>query len=160
MKQSTAWRWCSKYILLRDAIKYAEKHGMNVPDTVECCSCGRIMPLNSRDSQAGHFISRGMGGASGVYWDERNIHAQCSQCNRFEQGNQSGYREFMIEEYGEHIEDELKILHKTRSYKGRIPAIGEMYKQLYKELEQKCQDLEITAFEKAQNIQKGEQNVG
>ena len=73
---------------------------------------------------------------SGVYFDERNIHAQCKPCNGFHQGNPQAYREFMLDKYGQDTIDVLNFLDKNQSYKGKIVAIGLMYKKMFKEIEQ------------------------
>lgn len=105
-----AWVWCSRYIRLRDAIEYckATGRGAQIEDLpVQCCTCHTIKSW--KRMQAGHFISRGLGGRSGVYFDERNIHAQCPTCNAFEQGRPNEYREFMLDKYGEQTIALLRI---------------------------------------------------
>ena len=128
-----AWEWCSKYIRLRDAIAYQEKY----PDVpfgyVKCCTCSTIIIYNN-NCDAGHFISKGSRGMSGVYFDERNIHAQCKSCNGFHQGRQVVYREFMLEKYSQDVIDQLEFLDQNQSYKGKIIGIGLMYKQMYEDL--------------------------
>ncbi len=76
MKRSTANHYMSQYILLRDAIKLGQRHpGMQATslDYVECCTCGRVMNRFAKNSHAGHYVPKGMGGSSGVYFDERNV---------------------------------------------------------------------------------------
>lgn len=131
-----AWEWCSKYIRLRDAIAYQEKH----PDTpfgyVKCCTCSRIIIYN-KNCDAGHFIPKSRGGLSGVYYDERNIHAQCKDCNGFHQGRQVEYRKFMLMNYGQEVIDQLEFLDRNQSYKSKIIGIGLMYKEMYEVLKKK-----------------------
>lgn len=128
-----AWDWCSKYIRLRDAMTYQDKY----PDTpfgyVKCCTCSTVVIYN-QNCDAGHFISKGSRGMSGVYFDERNIHAQCKSCNGFHQGRQVVYRDFMLEKYGQEVIDKLEFLDKNQSYYGKIIGIGLMYKQMFEEL--------------------------
>ena len=125
-----AWVWCSRFIRLRDCLEYGDtKYG----DWGRCCSCGK--PVDRNKSDAGHFIGRGLGGSSGVYFDERNIHLQCKQCNAFEQGNYQGYEEFMLVKYGEKVIESLKIDHKTNSYTLlQLEGLRLYYKQKYEEL--------------------------
>jgi len=52
----------------------------------QCISCDK--PIHFTESDAGHFISRGK---LATRWDERNVHAQCRKCNRFEYGRQFEY---------------------------------------------------------------------
>jgi len=133
-----AWDWCSKYIRLRDALAYCGEKGIDptqfarIEDLpVKCCTCDKVRQWIDMD--AGHFIGRGLGGRSGVYFDERNIHAQSKDCNALEQGNLA-YLDFMLDKYGQKVIDELRWLDKNQSYKYKITAIGEMYKRMYEEL--------------------------
>ena len=128
-----AWQWCSKYIRLRDAIAYQKQYPEMDLGWVKCCTCRRIIHIK-RNCDAGHFIGRGSGGASGVYFDERNISAQCKICNGFEQGNPVAYLEFMRDRYGDEVINMLRFLNKNQSYKGKFEMIGLMYKQLYETL--------------------------
>lgn len=84
----------SKYIRLRDTLpSYSEPMFI-------CCSCGQLKPYALAD--AGHFINRRW---MSLRWREDNVHAQCSSCNRFDEGNSVGYTLFMIEKYGKtHVE--------------------------------------------------------
>jgi 5-methylcytosine-specific restriction endonuclease McrA len=74
-----AWKACSRYIRLRDAIAYCLKHGIdltqfNRPEDIigKCCTCGKVKSWIYL--QAGHWKGRDLGGKSGTYFDERNIH--------------------------------------------------------------------------------------
>jgi len=126
MKKSTANKYLSQYILLRDALPPTY-------DIVKCCTCGRLMQRTARNSHAGHFIGKGMGGGSGVYYDERNVHAQCHNCNKYMQGNGAEYYPFMLAKYGQEVIDELRKKHLlTRPYS--VDEYGIMYREKYKEL--------------------------
>ena len=140
IKRSDVWKWCSQYIRLRDALEFCRKHEIDIyqfptPDDLpaQCCSCGKNKS-SWRLGDAGHFISRGLRGLSGVYFDERNIHFQCKKCNGFKQGNAQGYRKFMLEKYGQAVIDELEILDRTNSYKDKLWGLREYYKDRYREL--------------------------
>lgn len=109
----------SKYIRLRDS-----HDGVFV-----CCSCGQLKPFEQAD--AGHFINRRW---MALRWDERNVHAQCRSCNRFDEGNAVGYTRFMIKTYGEDTVDLLERM-KT-SYKwsdGELDILIKDYKQKVKD---------------------------
>lgn len=127
-----AWRWCAKYIKLRDALEDCST--TNDLSWVICRTCGKWLKTKSREAQASHFISRGSRGASGVYFDERNIHICCYNCNCFEQGNPFEYHKFMREKYGDEVINMLHFLDKNQSYKGKFEAIGLMYKMMYEKL--------------------------
>ncbi len=85
---------------------------------------------------AGHFISRGSGGVSGVYFDERNINLQCKRCNGFEQGNAQEYREYIVKTYGTATLDELRIKHYILPDMKNLAmrAMEQYYKDKYREL--------------------------
>ncbi len=137
-KASTA---CSRYIRLRDALKYCRERGVelsqfNRPEDIigSCVTCGAVKSWIRMDN--GHFKGRGIGGASGVYFDERNQHLQCKRCNGFEGGRPDEYREFIIEEYGQEVLDELNLKHRIPIDMGgfAMKATEIMYKEKYNEL--------------------------
>lgn len=132
--------WCSRYIRLRDALAYCKAVGIDpasykIEDLpIQCCSCSRVRSFRQMD--AGHFISKGSGGSSGVYFDERNIHAQCKTCNQYHQGRALDYNDFMLEKYGQKVIDELrrldKVIHRHASMEHRALAV--FYKDMYNAL--------------------------
>lgn len=135
-----AWQWCSKYIRLRDAIAYQKQYPEVDLGWVKCCTCRRIVHIK-KNADAGHWITRGSFGASGVYFDERNINTQGKLCNGgFSCGKNirasvdAAYDKFMLEKYGEKVMDELRFLNMNQSYKYKIEAIGVMYREMYQAL--------------------------
>ena len=77
----------SQYIRLRDML----------PGNVfQCISCGRIKPISQAD--CGHYINRQH---MATRFSEVNCNAQCRSCNRFDEGNMSGYRAGLVRKYGE-----------------------------------------------------------
>lgn len=70
-----------------------------------CCSCGQIKSVEQAD--AGHFINRRW---MSLRWHEQNVHAQCRSCNRFDEGNLSGYMRFMDKKYGSKRVDEMMAM--------------------------------------------------
>lgn len=136
-----ASRACSRYIRLRDALEYCRKMRIDTSEfssvenlPVKCCTCDRVRLF--RQAQAGHCFGRRMGGSSGAYFDERNIHAQCGRCNTFEDGRPQIYKKFMLQKYGKDVVGDLEMLHHAgRQYvNGEYRAIEVMYKQLYQKL--------------------------
>ena len=110
----------SKYIRERD------RNG----DTFVCCSCGATKPYEQAD--AGHFINRRW---MAVRWDERNVHAQCRSCNRFDEGNGSGYTRFMMRRYGDNVIDILeasKVSYKWADYE--LDILIQEYQAKYKSI--------------------------
>ncbi len=138
-----AWKWCSLYIRHRDALEYQAKFPETDFGWVKCCTCDRIIHIK-KNADAGHYIDRGSGGLSGVYFDERNIHTQCKPCNasfyvgRDRPDVKAVYDKFMLEKYGQETIDVLHFLDKNQSYKHKILGIGLMYKKRFKEIEVKC----------------------
>lgn len=129
--------WMSKYVRLRDSIEYCERIGEATDTGIgECCTCGRIVNWKYK-ADAGHFIGKGMGGGSGVYFDERNVHLQCKSCNAFRQGHPLVYYDFMLKKYGQAVIDELRIKDKIPQ-KHNYRALAEFYKQRFNELKQGC----------------------
>lgn len=121
-------RIVSKYIRARDT----NRDGYCI-----CCTCNRLKLPSECD--AGHYLGKGLGGASGIRYDERNIHAQCRQCNRFGgQRTKEAYREFMIKKYSQVIIDELKIKDKTHRYSlFELEGLLIYYKEEHKRLKEK-----------------------
>jgi len=136
----------SRYIRLRDALLYCQKHGIDLrqfsrPEDIigECCTCGAVKSWFRMD--AGHYKSRGSGGMSGVYFDERNVHLQCKRCNGFEGGRPKEYREFMLKRYGQDVLDDIERKHRIIKGGGGVndmsmKAVEIFYKEKYKRLKQ------------------------
>jgi hypothetical protein len=72
----------SQYIRLRDA----DQNGY-----IRCISCGKIVLWKEADN--GHFINRKH---MSLRFSETNCNAQCRSCNRFDEGNMTGYNLGMI----------------------------------------------------------------
>lgn len=71
----------------------------------ECISCSN---QNPKQWHAGHFKKAEI--YSGVIFDERNVHRQCSKCNVFLGGNELNYRLGLIKRYG------LSFVNRLESY--------------------------------------------
>lgn len=85
------WKLFSKFIRERD--EYT------------CYTCGK--QAEGSGMHAGHFIT-GATCPPSLYFDERNVHAQCYHCNINLSGNWVLYEERMLEDYGAEIVQELK----------------------------------------------------
>lgn len=62
-----------------------------------CFTCGRRD--DPRNTDAGHYIPKSVGGAN-LYFNEKNVHCQCTACNRFRHGNLHQYALRLQEKYG------------------------------------------------------------
>ena len=82
--EKKAWKVFSEYIRKRDG---------------RCFTCGARKELKELD--AGHFYH------GKLDFDEMNIHAQCTKCNRFLHGNLGEYAIRLIDTYGREAFDEL-----------------------------------------------------
>lgn len=76
------------------------------PYTAPCVSCHKPYPISGVGCmQAGHFItSKKMS----IRYDEKNVHAQCYNCNINLKGNWDAYYDSMITMYGQDSIEELK----------------------------------------------------
>ena len=97
-----------------------------------CCSCGS--ELKSK-FDAGHYMNANNHWA--VRFDERNVWAQCVNCNQHKHGNLIEYRSFLVKHHGEkwvqQLEQDAK---KTRKF-----TIEEL-KEIIKEYKQKIKQHE------------------
>lgn len=95
-------RLFSIYIRLRDS----DKNGY-----CRCISCSKIN--HWKDVDCGHFVNRSH---MSTRYNERNCHAQCRKCNRFDEGNNIGYTRGLIKLYGVKILNDLDVLKHIQSY--------------------------------------------
>lgn len=81
-----------------------------------CICCGRTGAgeVHGGEWDAGHYRSRGA--APHLRFDERNVHAQLKQCNRYASGNVVGYRLGLIARIGQAALDELESDQEPRHY--------------------------------------------
>lgn len=115
----------SKYIRLRDSKPYGFK-------AFTCISCGRTLSYDQAD--CGHYINRSH---MGLRFSEMNCNAQCRHCNRFSEGNNSGYRQGLVRKYGEEkvllLESSKNQITKYSEFE--IDAFIKHYAKLVKEFE-------------------------
>jgi len=132
-------KWCSLYIRLRDAIEYNRQFREDITGVdpinlvAACVTCGQIKQWILME--AGHYIGRSSKGQSGVYFDERNIHIQCEQCNKgLDVKNE--YENYMLGRYGQKVIDELHEKDKEIRKRGRdeLMAFALHYQELYHQL--------------------------
>ena len=131
----------SRFIRFRDALDYCREHGIYMeqftrPEDVigQCCTCGAVKSWIRMD--AGHWQGRGMGGGSGVYFDERNVDLQCKPCNGFEGGRSKEHEAYLLKKYSQEVIDELELKHRIPRDNGvlAMQAMEIYYKGRYNEL--------------------------
>ena len=125
-KKKTLKYWKNKidkpfheYIRRRDAD--------NITGYCNCISCGKKVHFTETD--AGHFIGRQH---LITRYDERNVHAQCRKCNRFEYGRQYEYSITL----GQELSQEL--LQKSR---GVLKLTDPEWLEIFNEYKTKLQEL-------------------
>lgn len=85
------WKVFSLFIRRREA----DDNGFT-----KCFTCGAKKHYKELD--AGHYIPKSIGGAN-LYFAEKNIHPQCTYCNRYMHGNLSQYAIRLQAKYGPQI---------------------------------------------------------
>lgn len=73
-----------------------------------CISCGKFIRYDNCD--AGHYIPRQH---LATRFDERNVNAQCKECNQYKYGNLNAYSIGLDRKYGKGTADELQTLKNT-----------------------------------------------
>jgi hypothetical protein len=86
---------------------YVRSKDKSFQDTVQCFTCDRTDHWKTMD--AGHYIPKSTGGA-GLYFHEKNVHPQCTGCNRFRHGNLTVYALRLQQKYGSEVLEELHSL--------------------------------------------------
>jgi len=112
----------SIYIRLRDS----DENGYR-----KCITCENIRFWKNMD--CGHYIKRQH---QGTRFNEQNCHAQCKNCNWTLQGNDSVYKEKIIELYGQEKHDLLKSSERTyfKRTKLELDLLAKEYQGKIKEL--------------------------
>jgi hypothetical protein len=66
--------------------------------SLNCYTCGKLLKLNTADTQLGHFLSRGA--YPGLTFHPNNSRVQCFRCNVWLHGATIEFRERLINEIG------------------------------------------------------------
>jgi len=120
-----AWEVFSKYIRLRDAIKTT-----GTKTEAICITCNKRFPTNKM--HAGHFASRRH---NNTLFDEKNVHAQCCNCNTFMGGEQAVYGKAIDKKYGKGVSDKL-LVERWKIKKFTIDELDSIIKKYKKKYEQ------------------------
>lgn len=113
------WKVFSQYIRQRD-------RGV-------CITCGKVDDWKKQ--QAGHYVARSAG--LSLYFDERNVNAQCPACNLFKHGNLTNYALALMNKYGDNILNELdRERRKTKKISPKqYQELIEKYKKLLEDVD-------------------------
>ena len=90
--------------------EWVRKSAADEGGTVECVTCRKLMFWTGDGAQAGHFIKRQH---RATRWDERNVGVQCIRCNKWLDGNEGEYGDYIIRKYGVEVHQELFRLKRT-----------------------------------------------
>lgn len=115
-----AWKYFSRWVLL--------KHSPD-GEIVQCYTSGKWMPLNSKDSQAGHLIKTS--DSIACFFEEDNVRPQSLQDNRYNGGRQDIFRNKLENEIGKDRVDRLYIKSRNSSKIGKYEL--EILAKIYKE---------------------------
>ena len=105
-----------------------------------CICCGRTGAgeVHGGEWDAGHYRSRGS--APHLRFDERNVHAQLKQCNRYDSGNVVGYRLGLIARIGPAAVEALEADQLPRHYSiEQLRGIKAHYTSLARVLKKRAQ---------------------
>ena len=117
------WTVFSKYTRLKDA----------VGGYVKCITCGKLLQaVGKAECEAGHYEH---GKNKEHYFNEDNVHPQCTRCNRYLSGNLRHYTLFMLDEYGQ---DTINRLMNSK----KVIWKREELERIYKEYTEKLNSLE------------------
>lgn len=125
--KAKAWKIFSLYIRTKDADG----------EWNTCYTCQRLDLIKNLD--AGHWLQ---GRHNSVMFDERNVHPQCTACNRFRHGNLIEYTLRMQVEYGKAVCEELRALNNESK-----PMKATDYKEIYEKYKQKVELLQRNPIE-------------
>lgn len=113
----------NRYVRLRDAGK-------------PCICCGRPLECGAIGGgfDAGHY--RSVGSAPHLRFDERNVHGQTKQCNRYGAGRAVDYRIGLIARIGREAVEELEADQKPRKHSiDDLQEIRNTYRAKAKEID-------------------------
>jgi|GEM_PF-1819040 len=74
---------------------------------VACVTCGQVTAWNAGIGKihTGHFVP---GRSGSILFDERNVSPQCWHCNIHRHGATAEYRQWMVDQWGETVIEELQ----------------------------------------------------
>ena len=71
-----------------------------------CYTCGKAIKIGTKDCQGGHCWSKAA--FSAIYFDERAVRPQCSNCNAFCEGRHDEFNDNLKQEIGMEAWQDLK----------------------------------------------------
>ncbi len=124
--QKEAWRLTSLVVRQR---------GTGTSEIARCFTCKNTAHWKEMDG--GHYIHASESSKySFLYFFLKNVHTQCSYCNKHKGGNTIEYAYRLTEEYGPNILEELQEMKRDEHRLNRV--------ELQAIIELRCRDLGIT----------------
>jgi endogenous inhibitor of DNA gyrase (YacG/DUF329 family) len=126
---SRAWRFFSRYVLITNTIN---NDGM----TVQCCTCGKLMNINSSECHLGHYVKVFDGNSTNyaTAFVIPNTGPQCVKCNRYHGGRQDIMAQWIEKKYGEgtvnQIMDMKRLCFKLDAY--TLSETADLYEKKFK----------------------------
>lgn len=119
---STAWRYCTKYVLLF----YADKNHI-----IKCETCNTYYQLPDKRIQSGHYIRSDK--HKSTAFDFKNILPQCYRCNKYFSGQTEIMARRINEIHGEGTTEMLNIKKHNICKLGKFEMdyFAEYYKQKF-----------------------------
>jgi hypothetical protein len=111
------WYYLARYVRQRDVDEWGT-----------CISCDN--PITFEVAQAGHFMPAFDCGRD-LLFDERNVNAECSRCNAFDETHLLGYAENLDRRYGEGTA--LTLRERRQAYKASKEPIKDWKAPVYEE---------------------------
>ena len=122
---STAWKYCSKYVLLY----YSNEDGY-----VQCSTSGIWLPCNSPKMHAGHYLK--VNQHKSTAFEFKNIAPQCYQDNKFYSGKPEIMAKWIDKTHGTGTVDYLNIKKNNTCKLGKFELAywKDHYKNLFNNL--------------------------
>lgn len=122
------WKIVSEYIRRKDA----DEDG-----TVKCFTC--LNTHHWKEIDAGHYVPSSVSLA--LRFNEKNVHPQCTACNRFRRGNLTQYAVALEKKYGLGILQELDTLRHSVARYSRSD-----YEEMIRVWSEKLKSLDVDIF--------------
>lgn len=123
--RTQAWKYCSRYVLL-----FYSTDGL----LAKCCTCGKIIQINTKKAHCGHLIK--ITDSWATAFEFTNLGPQCNECNRYQGGRPDIMKDWLILKHG--LAEINKLYIKKYNYckisKYHLEYFEGYYKALFDEL--------------------------
>jgi hypothetical protein len=124
--KAEAWKWCSRFIRLRDRIPGTE--------TAACVTCGNVYPIYGKGCiQAGHAFG---GRGNGILYATDAIYSQCHICNFWKRGEYVKFEMFLRTKLSAGVIEDIK-----QNCLKTIPMSAQEHLEVAEMFKRKCEEL-------------------